>query len=364
MRRFVLLALACASLWPAGWTRAEPARNAPPPLSRLSRGVNLTNWFRFPPSRDPAALSAYLSDRALADLRSAGFDFVRLAIDPAVVSTATERAVLIGAIRRIQHHGFSVVVSPHPRDWHLETAPAPLREFWQTLAPGLRSLDQARTIPEVLNEPVFPGDPAAWGVLQHAVLEDIRQVLPAATVVLTGQDWGSINGLLALTPEDDRNVLYSFHLYDPPELTSLAAWRPGLDRTALARLPFPADNPASCAALAETAGDRPTGDVMRYYCTLSWDAARIGASLDRAIAWARQHDIQLLAGEFGATAALNPPARLAWLKTVRDGLETRGIPWALWGYDDVMGFAIQPPPGPRPRLDPAILAALGLSPRM
>jgi hypothetical protein len=332
--------------------------------SHLTRGINLTNWFRFPPSRDPAALRAYLSDQALADLRAAGFDFVRLAVDPAIVATAAERATLIGAIRRIQRQGFAVVISPHPQGWRLEADRLPLIAFWRTLAPELRALDQARTLPEILNEPVFPADPGGWQAVQHAVLQDIRRALPAATVVLTGQDWGSINGLLGLVPEDDRNVLYSFHLYDPPELTSLAAYRPGLDRAALANLPFPVDNPARCADTAGTARDPATAGVMRYYCSFGWDAGRIGASLDRAASWAQQHHVVLLAGEFGASVALNPPARLAWLKTVRDAFESRGIGWALWGYDDVMGFAVQPPPGQRPRLDPGVLSALGMAPRM
>ena len=46
--------------------------------------------------------------------------------------------------------GLTVVVSPHPHDWHLETSAADrdrLRWFWQTLAPALRALDPARTVP-------------------------------------------------------------------------------------------------------------------------------------------------------------------------------------------------------------------------
>jgi hypothetical protein len=77
----------------------------------LSRGINITGWFRYPASRDPAVLASYLSDRALADLHHAGFDFVRLAIDPDGVDTS----VLITAIRRIQRQGLTVVVSPHPQ---------------------------------------------------------------------------------------------------------------------------------------------------------------------------------------------------------------------------------------------------------
>ena len=236
----------------------------------------------------PSALAGYLSDQALADIHTAGFDFVRLAVDPDVVDSAPQRAVLIAAVRRIQRQGMSVVVSPHPRDWHLETSAADrdrLLMFWQTLAPVLRPLDPARTVPEVLNEPVFPRDPAAWAALQHRVLSAIRQTLPNATIVLTGQDWGSIGGLLALAPEDDRNVLYSFHLYDPAELTSLAAYRPNLDRAALARLPFPADDKSRCEATAGETTDRPTADLMRYYCSLGWDAARLDATVDRAAEW-------------------------------------------------------------------------------
>ena len=150
--------LALFSRWLAFWVLLWliPVAHAAPPVA-LTRGVNITGWFRFPASRDPAVLAAYLSDQALADLRAAGFDFVRLAIDPAVADT--QRSVLIAAIRRIQRQGLTVVVSPHPHDWHLETDPADrarLRAFWRTLAPALRTLDPARTVPEVLNEPVFP----------------------------------------------------------------------------------------------------------------------------------------------------------------------------------------------------------------
>jgi endoglucanase len=272
--------------------------------------------------------------------------------------------VLIQAIRRIQRHGLTVVVSPHPHDWHLETNSADrdrLLAFWQDLAPALRSLDPTRTVPEVLNEPVFPNDPAGWAALQHLVLTGIRQSLPNATVLLTGQDWGSVSGLVALTPEDDPNVLYSFHLYDPAELTSLAAYRPNLDRAALARLPFPAGDRPRCEAAADGSADPATQGLIRYYCALDWDGPRIGAIIDRAVAWGRVHHAHLLAGEFGATADLNPPARIAWLKTVREALESRGIGWALWGYDDIMGFAVNRPPGPRPKLDRAVLTALGMT---
>ena len=330
---------------------------SPPPLTR---GINITGWFRFPVSRLPAALADYISDQALADLRGAGFDFVRLAVDPDVVSDPALTKVLIEAVARIERHRFSVIVSPHPTQWRLEFEPQRLRAFWSRLAPLLKPLDAARTLPEVVNEPVFPGDPAAWARLQHAILADIRAALPQATVVLTGSDWGSIKGLLALTPEDDPNVLYSFHFYEPPELTSLAAFRPGLDRSMMARLPFPASNRLTCEAIADATTDAATRDMMRYYCALGWVEASLRTPIEQAASWAHAHHVRLLAGEFGASSALNGPARLAWFRTVRDAFAAGYIPWALWGYDDIMGLNIARPPPARPRLDPAVLAAIGL----
>ncbi|HVZ08338.1 glycoside hydrolase family 5 protein [Rhodopila sp.] len=335
-----------------------PGRADPPPP--LARGINITGWFRFPPSREPAALDSYLSDAALLDLRAAGLDFVRLAVDPDMVADAAGSEALLRAIGRIQRQGLAVIVSPHPVHWRLEAQPGRLRAFWQGMAPQLRALDPVRTVPEIVNEPVFPHDPAGWATLQHRVLGDIRAALPHATVVLTGQDWGSIKGLLALAPEADPDVVYSFHFYDPPELTTLAAYRAGLDRAALARLPFPAADRAGCGRAAAAAGDAPTRELMRYYCALGWTEAALRKPIDQAAAWARMHHARLLAGEFGASAALNPPARLAWLRAAGAAFRANGIAWALWGYDDVMGLNVPRPPPARPRLDPAVLAAIGL----
>ena len=339
---------------------------AMPPSERsavLRRGINITGWFRYPASRDPAALRTWLSDAAMADLRRAGFTFARLAVDPAVLDGPAMRLVFLEQVRRLQRHGLAVIVSPHPVSWDLDTKPADrmrLTAFWHDLAPLLHGLPPAMTFPEVLNEPVFHDNPAAWWSLQNDLHASIRAALPDDTIILTGQDWGSIAGLLALPPNADGNVVYSFHFYDPAELTSLASYRAGLDRDALARLPFPDTGQGSCRSAADSARDPATGDLMRFYCATGWDATHVRARLEDAAAWARGNGVALLAGEFGASAALNPAARFAWLRLVRETCAANGIGWALWGYDDVMGFAIRRPPENRPVLDRYVVDALGL----
>ncbi|HVC61422.1 MAG TPA: cellulase family glycosylhydrolase [Acetobacteraceae bacterium] len=343
---------------------AVAARAEPPPkrLHVLQRGISITGWFRFPASADPAALRSYLSDQAIAGLRRAGFSFVRLPVQPGFLRAAPERLkLLIGAIRRLQRAGLAVVVDAQPATWHLETSAlnrTELRGFWQTLAPALRRLDPRLTFPELLNEPVFPGAPERWQTLQDQLLHSVRRILPQQTVILTGNDWGSIAGLAALRPVADGDVVYSFHFYEPAELTSLAAYRPGLDRRALARLPFPMHQ-AACASLA--AGTDPeTSGLIRYYCALHWDATRVAERIAIAAGWGRRNHAAVLLGEFGASALLRPAARIAWLRAVREACAANGIGWALWGYDDVMGFDLPRPPGQNPALDPGVLRALGL----
>ena len=344
---------------------STPTRGEPPPdrLAALARGVSLTGWFRFPGRADPATLRSWLGDAAMADLRHAGFTFVRLAVQPEFVGGDPARQrLLISAIRRLQGHGLAVVIDAHPAAWRLDHRPGArqaLLDFWRILAPTLRQLPNGLTFPELLNEPVFQNDAPAWQALQHAALQIVRAALPNETVVLTGNDWGSIAGLLTMYPEPDPNVVYSFHFYDPVELTSLATYRADVLHNDLSRLPFPAVDEAACNRIADASSDPPTVGLMRFYCAFGWSAGRVAASIGAAAAWGRHHRAAVLLGEFGASNRLNPSARLAWLRAVREACESHRIGWTLWGYDDVMGFAVSRPPG-RPSLDAAILKALGL----
>ena len=244
--------LAAVLLLTAG--HASAGSETPP---ALARGVNITNWFRFPARQDPAYLRSYIPDAAMIRLKRAGFTFVRLAVQPEVITrpdgtfnTAT-LAALDDAILRLEAHNLAVIVEIHQQNWTLETsAPdrARLTAIWMRLAALIGHRDPTLTFAELVNEPVFPNNAPAWNALQTELLIKLRARLPAHRIILTGNDWGSIDGLLRLTPAPDNNVIYSFHFYEPALLTTLAAFEPGLDRTALARLPFPPTAPACAAA--------------------------------------------------------------------------------------------------------------------
>ena len=364
---FILLAMGCT-------VAVAPASRAEVPAGRLdtlARGINLTNWFRFPPRQNDDFFRDYISKAALARLHRIGFTFVRLAVQPELMLRADggpdahRLALLAGAVARIERQHLGVVVGFHPQTWHLETSPAnrqDLLDLWGALAARLRPLDPALTFPEVLNEPVFPKDEAGWEALQRTLLARIRAELPRATVMLTGNDWGSIDGLLGLQPVADQDVIYSFHIYEPAVLTTLGGFASDLDHAALAHLPFPVLGDHACDAALSATTQQRTQDVIRFYCAQHWDAAKLRARVDQAAAWGRRNHVAVIAGEFGASDQLPPATRLAWIATMRRAFEADGMGWALWGYDDSMGFDIHPDRYPRRALDPALLRALGLAP--
>ena len=96
---------------------------------------------------------------------------------------------------------------------------------------------------------------------------------------------------------------------------------------------------------------------MAFYCATGWDrpGSAAGCSVpSRGRGATASHCWRRVRRQCCA----QPAARLAWLRLVRETCEANGILWALWGYDDVMGFDLPRPPENRPQLDRSVLAAL------
>jgi len=312
-----------------------------------------------------------MADTAMTDLRARGFTFVRLPVQqsflvPAGTLDSTRLASLTTAIARLRRANLAVAVAVFGEGWKLETSAADriaLVRLWSGIVPALRTFGAEAVFPEILNEPDFATKPTDWAGLQASTLQAIRARWPEATVILTGANWGSVEGLLALPTVTDPNVVFSVHSYDPSILTTAAAFQSGLDRTSLAKLPFPMTDLATCRAIAALSTDATTRGIADFYCVDAWTEARIATRLGKVAAWAKANgNAAVLLGEFGVTKTLNTPARLAWLTAMRRTAEGYGFGWSLWGLDDVMGFGVARLVPAHPALDQATLTAIGLHP--
>ncbi len=351
--------------------KAAATHGATARLDRLRRAVNVTRWFWLPENGGgPAHFAGYLDDAELSALRRAGFGAVRLVVAPKLFlqpdapgSLRPEIRFLDAAIDRILARDLAVVLDIQDDDkaaW--ETQPAyvsAMLAFWTALGARYAARDPERLFFEIVNEPRFEGRGAEWEAMQARFVAAIRGVAPSHTLIVTGSGWGGIEGLLALRPLGDPNLVYSFHFYEPFPFTHQGATWADPALADLHGVPYPT-SPAACdAAIAGAATDAARGTI-RKYCTEGWSAATVHQRLTRVKEWAARHRVQVWMGEFGAYCkGVDPAGRVAWIRDTASAADALGIGWALWGYDDCFGLGRRRE-GDRTVVDAAGARALGL----
>lgn len=362
--------LAACSLQPYGPAANEVGGVPQQRLDRLQRVVNVTRWFRFPKATTTAYYQSYMNDDQLEYLRDMGVTGVRLAISPAVLyrsNTPTEpdRRMLgyvDAAVSLITANNLAVIIDIHDEEKdRLENDPAyadGFVQFWGALAQHFNQTSPAVVFFEIVNEPVYEQNPAQWFALQERIAQAIRASAPRHTIIATGTNWSSIDGLVKLTPLELENVVYTFHFYEPFLFTHQAAsW---VDLTSVRQVPYPPTE-ASCAELfTRLQGDEKLSWAQDY-CRQGWNADKIDQRIRQAAEWGRTHAVPLFAGEFGVNCDDTPKAdRIQWFRDVRAAFEKYGIGWAVWGYDDCLGLNVQVMPDTTILLDTGVAEALGL----
>jgi hypothetical protein len=410
--RIAIIALAAA-------LTVSPAISAP---LELNRGVAVHEWlnwsplepdgsYRWPPYRTQAEwLSGArpLSDWAAGDkfelMRSLGFDFVRLTVDPGpLLASSGERrqealALLADNAAAVTASGLKVVFNIHPvtqlmaysNDLVNGPASSPgvaqYRAMIADLAGALAPLGTDRVAIEPFNESAhYPctsfGD-NEWQEIMASTVAAIRAVSVDITIVATGACGGNVDGVTDLDPGfDDPNILYSFHMYEPHLFTHQRSDRQG---DFASGLPWPASEgtPEAVRAMLEVhmqaAGVSPDEQarqiavVLPYideYFAEGWGEAQMRARVGQAVDWAKAHGIptsRLFMGEFGTilmsddgrTGAFNAD-RLRYLRTLRTIAEEYDIPWSIWEFSNPYGMSVIVPKGPA-LPDLKMLEALGL----
>jgi hypothetical protein len=374
--RFIAAVVLCLS-GTVAWAEVPPAR-----LALLAKGINLNAWFT--PWSPPADSSSSFRPEEAAFLRAAGFTVCRLPLAPNLLFDADHPdvprpalAAVDRGVRMLLDAGLAVVFDPihgssSSVEWETGLAhdPAFLAKadaYWEALARHFAAVSSDRIFFEIMNEPHLTArekiDPSWWAPVQAELAAAIRRGAPDNTIIATGERWGGIDGLVALEPLADPNVVYSFHWYDPFTFTHQGAGWAGPLQAALAGVPYPS-SPEAVAGPAEAITDPKARAAVIRYGADRWGADRVLAGLTRASEWARNHHVSVFCGEFGAYRAVSPAAdRAVWLADVRRSLESLGIGWSMWDYETDFGLVTWKEPRWRrgPQVDASYLTALGLN---
>ena len=283
-------------------TQADP--------SAFRRGIAIAHslmWAQIepPPSKKfvfPAfvAQSRRLETAELQALRRAGFDFVRLAVDPGPflqfdgIRRDELDHVLIDQVKLILSAGLAVIVDFHPSDLHPDYTGRALtggvdtpafRDYLRLIERTARLLDglkSRRVAFELMNEP--PISPEAWQPMLEAAYHAARKGAPDLLLVLPGASEGMPEGLLGLRAAPFRNdpaVLYTFHYYEPFQFTHQgASWNAARH---LADVPYPANARPLRDSLDATAAAIESSNLSKPQKTLAaLEARRMLESYRRA----------------------------------------------------------------------------------
>jgi endoglucanase len=348
----------------------------PVPASRLAHlrhGINLSEWFAQvwdPKGYTKEHFQTWTIASDIALIKSAGFDHVRLSVNPQPMFTNNRPeaipqeylSYLDTAVKMILDQGLSVVIDLHPDD----DLKARLKDdgfvqqfadFWHTLAKHYSTWDVDRIFFEIMNEPEV-ADPYRWYGIQAKVAVAIREGAPQHTIIATASQYSNDDQFLFLEPIRDPDVIYNFHFYYPHIFTHQGAtwglyywhWLRGV------RYPSTPENAAQVANGVPDAVDRLA--VIRYGQE-HWDATRIDAEISQVADWAKQRGVPLVCNEFGVYREYaDPQDRAAWIRDVRTSLERHKIGWAMWDYSGSFGMVTKK--DGKATLDENVIKALGL----
>lgn len=318
----------------------------------LHIGANLSFWFWLPQSQTESHFRTFIGPSDAKLLRANGFDHVRLPLEPKVIfDNATKKLrtdrwqYVREGVKMLQKGGLSVILDVHPVGDPLATVDgkpertAELFAIWDEICGQLDGLDEGRLWLELMNEPHDIPD-ATWEDIQKRLVARIRSKQPGISLVLTGAQWGSIDGLIKLTAAPEKNAVYSFHFYDPHSFTHQGASWGARNWPFLKKLPYPSD-PERVKPAVEAITDHQAQGEAVWYGNERWNRAKIDARIDLAVAWAAKHKAKLYCGEFGVYAKEAPPAdRVRWYGDVTNALFRRGIGFAFWDYQGADSFGI------------------------
>ena len=346
------ISTATPTLTPTPVVRSEPVAPIDPfaQARRLGRGVNLGNALE---ANRGAVGSMQLKAQYFQLIAEAGFDTIRVPIrwtsyasdqPPYTVEEAFFQKV-DWVIQSGLQQGLNVVIDMHHYDELFAGVAGNHRgrfiAIWSQIATRYRNLPDSLFY-EPLNEPHGVLLPDAWNALVRDTVAAIRRVDGVHTLVISGTEWGNMQGLTFLQiPEGEENVICTFHYYEPFAFTHQGAgWVGEQYWTIGVEWPGPPKTPLVPKLAAQEDPfvrwwfhDYNTQPAESNPCS----PGEIAKQLDVAIALGEKLGKPLWLGEFGAYRMGDMQSRVNWTSAVRQAAEARGFPWAYWEFGDSFG---------------------------
>ncbi len=342
-----LAAVACAALF----SLPETAKTN---NFKIHRGTNISHWLSQSEQRGPAR-DLHIQEEDFENLSKLGFDFVRIPIDEvqfwdedgnklphawellnnAVHWSCKHNLRAIVDLHIIRSHYFNAVNEGNSNTlFTSEKAQQDLLNMWAQLSDVLRVFSCDSVAYEFMNEPVAE-DHEQWNKLIAKVHKTLRKAEPDRTLVIGSNLWQGVETMKYLkVPEDDKNIVLSFHYYNPMILTHYGAWW-----TPLGKYKGKVNYPGVLVSQEDydAAPDEIKADLKPYTTTV-WNRDKIVEQFKDAIAAAKKYDLQLFCGEWGVYEPVDRELAYKWTADMLSVFDEFKIAWTTWCYDADFGF--------------------------
>ena len=280
-------------------------------MGAILNGMNLGNALEAP---SPGDWGVTIKPEYFETIHEAGFNSVRIPvrfsahagqappyiIDPKFFSMVDDvvKQGLEGDLTVILdfHHYDEIMVDPAGQRERFKAIWKQLAEHYQDSPPALYF--------ELLNEPNQRLDAETWNTLVKDTIKLVRTSNPRRKILVGGINFNSIESFAELRLPSDKNLIVTFHFYQPFEFTHQGAeWIAG-----------------SANWIGTTWNGTPE------------EKKAINDQLDLAAAWSAKNGVPLIMGEFGSIVSANEDSRQRWTKFVARETERRNIGWIYWEF--------------------------------
>jgi endoglucanase len=324
---------------------------------RIKRGTNISHWLSQSEQRGEAR-RLHIQEDDFARLEELGFDFVRIPIDE--VQFWDEEGnklpeawdLLNNALDWSKKHNLRAIVDLHIIRSHYfnavneddkaantlftsEESQEGLINLWRQLSEFLKDRSNDWVAYEFMNEPVAP-EHEQWNQLIAKVHKALRELEPQRTLIIGSNLWQGHQTIKYLkVPEGDKNIILSFHYYNPMLLTHYGAWWSPLCAAYKGKVNYPGvlvskeDYDAAPAAIKEQ---------LKPFTEEVWNIDKIREQFKDAIEAAKKYDLQLFCGEWGVYEPVDRELAYNWYRDVLTVFDEFNIAWTTWCYDADFGF--------------------------
>lgn len=283
-------------------------------------------------------------EKMFADIARAGFKTVRIPIcfsawmqlkPPYNWDNLTGLEMADNFVKRSLANNLNVIIDLHHTEFDGSIPEAENAErivnLWVRIAKHYKNTDPERVFFELRNEPHHISS-EAWRLQANQIIKSIREIDKKHTLIVGFEEWNGRKQMIDSKPFEDKNIIYTFHYYDPFLFTHQGATWAGVGGIEEIKfLPFPAKD--ENIKTPGKAKGQWTENLIKAYGQDS-QSEKMLKDLKAAKDWSTKNNVPIFLGEFGSYRQFSSiEDRCRHAETVYSALAKLDIPNAWWEWD-------------------------------